>query len=277
MLDIESVVDADTRSALFARVRKHTGIAMADHKWTLLHGRLRGRLRVLELSSYHDYLAVLDSSSEEVGHFIDQVTTHETSFFRTPRIWDYLWHDFLPTWHANQPGGVLQVWSAAASTGEEAYSAAMLFEEFRLTHPDFRFRILGTDIGQRVLETGRAARYAGRNIDGLRKARPAMLDKYFQCADEIYTAAPALRAAITFRSHDLYRRLADAARFDLVLLRNVLIYFDEPSQEAVLENVRQSMQPGAMLLLGESESLNRLRTGFAYQQPLIYRNGTAAA
>lgn len=277
MLDIEPSVDPATRTALFARVRKHTGIAMADRKWTLLHGRLRRRLRVLDLSSYHDYLAVLDSSSEEVGHFIDLVTTNETSFFRTPRIWDYLWHGFLPAWHAAHPGGVLQVWSAAASTGEEAYSAAMLFEEFRLAHPDFRYRILGTDIGQRVLETGRAAQYVGRNIDGLRKARPAMLDKYFQCADEIYTAAPALRAAVTFRSHNLYQRLADATRFDLVLLRNVLIYFDEPGQEIVLENVRQSMRPGAVLLLGESESLNRIRTGFAYQQPLIYRNNAAVA
>lgn len=272
MLETEVTVDPAIQAALFARVRRHTGIAMAERKWTLLQGRLRRRLQALSLSSYGDYLAVLDSSNDEVGRFIDLVTTNETSFFRTPRIWDYLWHGFLPAWHAAHPGNVLQVWSAAASTGEEAYSLAMLCEEFREKHPDFRYRILGTDIAGGVLETGRAGHYLGRNIDGLRKARPAMLEKYFLGVDEVYTASPTLRAAVNFRPHNLYQRLEEPTRFDLVLLRNVLIYFDESGQETVLENVRQSMSPRAVLLVGESESLNRLRTGFAYQQPLIYRN-----
>jgi chemotaxis protein methyltransferase CheR len=87
---------------------------------------------------------------------------------------------------------------------------------------------------------------------------------------------PALRAGVSFRAHNLYQPLTDPTRFDLVLLRNVLIYFDEAGQEAVLENVRQSMADRAVLLVGESESLSRLRTGFVYQQPLIYRNGPAA-
>lgn len=272
MFETDATVDPATQAALFARVHRHTGIAMAERKWTLLQGRLRRRLQALALASYRDYLAVLDSSSEEVGHFIDLVTTNETSFFRTPRIWDYLWHGFLPAWHAAQPGATLQAWSAAASTGEEAYSLAMLCEEFRERHPAFRYRILATDIAGRVLDSARAGRYQGRNIDGLRKLRPAMLDKYLAGADDAWTVAPALRAAVQFRPHNLYQPLAEPTRFDLVLLRNVLIYFDEPGQEAVLENVRRAMAPGAVLLVGESESLNRLRTGFAYQQPLIYRN-----
>lgn len=277
MVDTEALADPVTQRALFAQVRRHTGIVMADRKWTLLHGRLRRRLQALELSSYRDYLAVLDSSAEEVGHFIDLVTTNETSFFRTPRIWDYLWHGFLPAWHAAHPGGTLQVWSAASSTGEEAYSVAMLCEEFRERHPTFRYRILGTDIAQRVLDTARAGQYLGRNIDGLRKVRPAMLEKFFQAEGEAHTVLPALRAGVSFRPHNLYQALRDPTRFDLVLLRNVLIYFDEAGQEAVLENVRQSMAERAVLLVGESESLSRIRTGFAYQQPLIYRNGHAAA
>ncbi|MBU6247930.1 MAG: protein-glutamate O-methyltransferase CheR [Xanthomonadaceae bacterium] len=272
MFEIDGTVDPATQAALFARVRRHTGIAMAERKWTLLQGRLRRRLQALSLASYRDYLAVLDSSADEVGRFIDLVTTNETSFFRTPRIWDYLWHGFLPAWHGSHPGATLQAWSAAASTGEEAYSLAMLCEEFREKHPDFRYRILGTDIAASVLDTGRAGHYLGRNIDGLRRQRPAMLEKYFRGVDEVYTASPTLRAAVTFRPHNLYQRLDDPTRFDLVLLRNVLIYFDEPGQETVLENVRLSMASRAVLLVGESESLNRLRTGFAYQQPLIYRN-----
>jgi len=277
MFEIDAATDPATQAALFARVRRHTGIAMAGRKWTLLQGRLRRRLQALSLSSYRDYLAVLDNSTDEVGRFIDLVTTNETSFFRTPRIWDYLWHGFLPAWHTAHPGGTLQIWSAAASTGEEAYSVAMLCEEFREKHPDFRYRILGTDIAAGVLETGRAGHYLGRNVDGLRKQRPLMLDKYFRGVDEVYTVAPTLRAAVNFRTHNLYQPLDDPTRFDLVLLRNVLIYFDEPGQETVLENVRRSMTSKAVLLVGESESLNRLRTGFAYQQPLIYRNDHAPA
>ncbi len=277
MFDIQATVDEATQRALFARVRRHTGIAMADRKWTLLHGRLRRRLQALSLSSYGEYLAVLDSSSEEVGHFIDLVTTNETSFFRTERIWDYLRNSFLPAWHAVHPGGMLQVWSAAASTGEEAYSLAMLFEEFHEMHRDFRYCILGTDIGQRVLDAGRAGRYTGRNVDGLLKAHPAMLKKYFQHDGEAHAVVPALRTHVTFRAHNLYQPLVKAPPFDLVLLRNVLIYFDEPDQEVVLENVRRTMAPDAVLLLGESESLNRISTGFAYQQPLIYLNARTLA
>ncbi len=277
MLAIEASVDMDTRRALFAQVRRHTGIDMADRKWTLLHGRLRRRLQALSLSSYGDYLAVLDSSADEVGHFIDLVTTNETSFFRTPRIWNYLWQEFLPAWHAAHAGLTLQMWSAAASTGEEAYSAAMLFEEFHEKHPDFKYRILATDIAQRVLDVGTLGNYFGRNVDGLKKARPAMLEKYFHSDGTGYCVAPSLRTHVSFRRHNLYQSLADPSRFDLVLLRNVLIYFDGAGQEAVLENVRLSMAAGAVLIVGESESLNRIRTGFKYQQPLIYQNERTAA
>jgi chemotaxis protein methyltransferase CheR len=276
-MDVELAVDASTRNALLAQVHRHTGIFMAERKWTLLQGRLRRRLQELAPKSYREYLALLEGSTDEVGHFIDLVTTNETSFFRTQRIWDYLWQDFLPTWQAAHPAATLQVWSAAASTGEEAYTAAMLFEEFRLQHPGFRYRILGTDIARRVLEVGRAGKYQGRNIDGLRKIRPALLDKNFLQVGDHFSVIPALRAGITFREHHLHKRLADPTRFDLVLLRNVLIYFDEPGQEGVLENVRQSMVPGGVLLVGESESLGRIRTGFRYLQPLIYSNDKAPA
>lgn len=271
MVDAEASVDQATQAALFARVRRHTGICMAERKWTLLHGRLRRRLQALSLANYSDYLAVLDHSSEEVGHFIDLVTTNETSFFRTQRIWDYLANTFLPGWHAAHPGKTLQVWSAAASTGEEAYSAAMLFEEFRGTHPGFRYSILGTDIGQGVLAAGRGGQYSGRNIDGLRKVRPLMLEKYFRNDGDIYTLAPVLRSCVTFRPHNLYQSLAHPTAFDLVFLRNVLIYFDDAGQEIVLEHVYRTMAPDAVLLLGESESLNRIKTNFTYEQPLIYR------
>ncbi|MET4674821.1 MULTISPECIES: CheR family methyltransferase [unclassified Luteibacter] len=272
MFDTEAIVGPATREALFAQVRRHTGIVMAERKWTLLHGRLRRRLQQLDLPGYDDYLTVLDSSTQEVARFIDLVTTNETSFFRTPRIWQYLADDFFPNWYTTHAGRTMNIWSAAASTGEEAYSLAMLAEEFQRTHRDFQYRILGTDIGQGVLDVGVAGTYAGRNAEGLNKNRPEMAKKYFERHADTLRAVPSLRNHITFRQHNLYRHWPEPTRFDLVLLRNVLIYFDEAGQEAVVENVRHSMTSDAVLVIGESESLHRIATGFAYQQPLIYRN-----
>lgn len=276
MLNTEAIVGPDTRQAMLARVHRYTGIVMAERKWTLLHGRLRRRVQELQLRNYDEYLAVLDGSKDEVARFIDLVTTNETSFFRTARVWQYLTDSFFPDWYRSNADKTMNIWSAAASTGEEAYSLAMTAEEFRLKHRDFKYRILATDIAQGVLELGAAGIYRGRNAEGLKSSRQDMLEKYFECRDNAYRASPLLRSNITFRQHNLYQTLTAANRFDLVLLRNVLIYFDEAGQEAVVEAVRRSMAPNSVLVIGESESLHRIRSGFAFQQPLIYRNAAPA-
>ncbi|WP_430389296.1 CheR family methyltransferase [Dyella sp. 20L07] len=275
-MEIEREIDQGTQRALLERVHRHTGIFMGDRKWTLLQGRLRRRLQALALDSYRDYLTVLETRPDEVGHFINLVTTNETSFFRTPRIWDHLWQHLLPQWFDAHRGATLQVWSAAASTGEEAYSVAMLCEEFRAQHPTFKYQILATDIASQVLSVGMAGRYHGRNIDGLRRTRPAWLEKYFERDGDGFVASAALRAHVKFREHHLYKRLDGYPRIDITLLRNVLIYFEEDGQREVLENARRAMQPDGVLIIGESESLSRLDVGFAFEQPLIYRRQEAA-
>jgi chemotaxis protein methyltransferase CheR len=275
-VDTDREVDQATRRAFFDQVRRHTGIAMSERKWTLLEGRLRRRLRELALPDYRDYLQVLEAKPEEVNDFIDLVTTNETSFFRTPRIWEYFAQQFLPRWFAARPDMPLRVWSAAASSGEEAYTVAMLCEEFRLAHPGFRYRILATDIADGILRKAAAAQYRGRSIEGLAQTHPELLKKYFSAHEEGFCAGPALRANLTFRKHNLHQRPRDLGVFDVTLLRNVLIYFDAEGQQAVLENVRRAMAPGGVLIVGESESLSRFDMGFAFEQPLIYRNGEGA-
>ena len=271
-MDNEREVDQATRRAFFDQVRRHTGIAMSERKWTLLEGRLRRRVRELALPGYRDYLHVLEAKPEEVRDFIDLVTTNETSFFRTPRIWEYFVGQFLPRWFETHGGTPLRVWSAAASSGEEAYTVAMLCEEFRERHPAFRYRILATDIGDAILRKAAAAHYQGRSIEGLRQTHPELLAKYFSAADDGFVAAPALRANVTFRKHNLHEAARDIGTIDVTLLRNVLIYFDAAGQQAVLENVRRAMAPDGVLIVGESESLSRFDMGFAFEQPLIYRN-----
>ncbi|WP_074264108.1 CheR family methyltransferase [Paraburkholderia phenazinium] len=271
-MDNEREVDQATRRAFFDQVRRHTGIAMSERKWTLLEGRLRRRVRELALPGYRDYLHVLEAKPEEVRDFIDLVTTNETSFFRTPRIWEYFAGQFLPRWFETHGGTPLRVWSAAASSGEEAYTVAMLCEEFRERHPAFRYRILATDIGDAILRKAAAAHYQGRSIEGLRQTHPDLLARYFSATDDGFVAAPALRANVTFRKHNLHEAARDIGTMDVTLLRNVLIYFDAAGQQAVLENVRRAMAPDGVLIVGESESLSRFDMGFAFEQPLIYRN-----
>ncbi|MDE2289070.1 MAG: protein-glutamate O-methyltransferase CheR [Burkholderiales bacterium] len=275
----DSEVDPLTRRALFEQVRRHTGIVMNERKWPMLDGRLRRRLQALALPGYREYLGLLEATPSEVRDFVDLVTTNETSFFRTPRIWRYLAEHFLPSWHDAHPHQPLRVWSAAASSGEEAYSIAMLCEEFRAAHPTFRYRILATDISDGILRSAATGHYRGRSATGLRQTHPALLDKYFS-TDEDGTgirANAALRAQVTFRQHNLYQPPRDVGPVELTLLRNVLIYFDTAGQLAVLENVRRAMAPDGVLIVGESESLSRFHAGFVFEQPLIYRQGTAHA
>lgn len=271
-MDKELEVDPATRRAFFDQVRRHTGIAMSERKWTMLEGRLRRRLRELELTAYRDYLHVLEAKPDEVRDFIDLVTTNETSFFRTPRVWEYFAGQFLPRWYAKHVDTPLRVWSAAASSGEEAYTVAMLCEEFRSRHPAFRYRILATDIGDAILRKAAAGHFQGRSIDGLRQTHPDLLARYFSPADGGFSAGPALRANLTFRKHNLHEPVRDIGAMDVTLLRNVLIYFDTDGQQAVLENVRRAMAADGVLVVGESESLSRFETGLAFEQPLIYRN-----
>ncbi|WP_321886395.1 CheR family methyltransferase [Paraburkholderia bannensis] len=275
-MDIDKDVEPSVQRALIEQVRRHTGIAMNERKWTMLKGRLRRRVMALGLPDYSDYLQVLDTSTEEVRDFIDLVTTNETSFFRTPRIWEYLAQTFLPQWHAAHSahaGTPLRIWSAAASSGEEAWTTAMLCEEFRVSEPAFRYAIVGTDISDGILANARAGSYQGRSVEGLRANHPALLQKWFRSEGAQATVNDALRTHVSFRQHNLYAVPRDLGQFDLVLLRNVLIYFDLDGQQAVLSNVRRAMKPDAVLIVGESESLSRVSTGFTFEQPLIYRNG----
>lgn len=271
-------LSGETLSALIALVFKHTGITMTEKKSVLLQGRLRPRLRALALDSYHDYLALIERGGPEVPLFIDMVTTNDTLFFRTPHVWEFFGTKFLPEWFARHPGATLQVWSAAAASGEEAYSIAMMCQEFQSREPGFRYQITATDISQLMLATGRAGEYAGRSVERIRQSHPQLFDRYM-------TALPAaghakviepLKKQITFAEHNLLAPLRGFGPFDIVFLRNVLFYFDPAQQEKILLQAQPSMKPDALLILGESESLSRLDTPYRFEMPLVYSNSGVA-
>lgn len=268
-MSCDAPLASDTLDELIGLVRQHTGIAMNSRKSVLLQGRLGPRLRALAIPSYEQYLALVRSGGPEVQAFIDMVTTNDTVFFRTPAVWDYLEHDFLPQWQAAHAGQCLRIWSAAAATGEEAYSLAMLCEQFAQRHKNFRYQILGTDISGAALDAARVGQYGGRSVERFDASHPQLLARYFRREGERIVAAAELKLHVQFSCHNLLKKF-DAPAFDLVMLRNVLIYFDETNQRQVLEQVQRQMAPGARLVLGEQESITRLNTALRYQQAHVY-------
>jgi len=275
----------DDLDAVIKLVRSHTGIAMNATKRVLLQGRLLPRMRATQAANYRDYIDTVRRGGPEVTRFVDAVTTNDSAFFRTPAVWWYLADEFLPNWHARmsaKPGGqtaarLLRIWSAAAATGEEAYSLAMVCLEFQRLHPSFRFVIEGTDISSQALETARTGVYRGRTVERFEASRPALFRRYLEGGPEHYSVAPALRDHVGFAPHNLLDAPPSLDRYDLVMLRNVLIYFDEPHQQRVLAQVRKAMRPGAKLILGEQESITRLNTAFAFEQAHVYHIDEEAA
>ncbi|MCM2564689.1 CheR family methyltransferase [Janthinobacterium kumbetense] len=262
-------------TTLIALVRQHTGIAMTARKSVLLERRLQPRLQALSLHSYQAYLDRVASDRDEVAYFIDLVTTNDTLFFRTPSIWDYFRDRYLPAWARAHPGGCLAIWSAAAASGEELYSIAMLCEQFKLQAPAFRYQILASDISQQILGAARAGQYSGRSVERIRLSHPDLLRKYFTPAPYGVKVNEELRQHVSFAQHNLLEALRPAQRFDLVFLRNVLIYFDAEHQETVLRQARLSLKEEGRLILGESETIARLGTGYQFEFPMIYKAGTA--
>lgn len=253
-------------------VYKHTGITMTEKKKTLLQGRLGPRLKELSLSSYSDYVSYFLAHPEEAQEFINLVTTNETLFFRTPLIWDYFTKAFLPAWWKANPGKTLRIWSAAASTGEEAYTIAMVCRAFQEFQPAFLFQINGTDISTEVLGHAQKGVFSGRTYEDLQARHPAFAAKYFSAVgDEGYQAKAELRAAVRFGTHNLLAAPPARGYYDIVFLRNVLIYFNSADQAKVLSQVGSAVADGGTLVLGESESLSRFETPFTFVEPLIYR------
>ncbi|WP_394780227.1 CheR family methyltransferase [Undibacterium sp.] len=270
-------LNAATLAALIVLVRKHTGIAMNEKKSVLLEGRLRPRLQALSLASYQDYLAMLESDHNEVPYFIDMVTTNDTLFFRTAQVWKFFSEQFLPEWRKLHPGECLHIWSAASASGEEVYSIAMLCHEFQRASGGFRYQILGTDISQNMLATAALGEYGGRSVERIKVSHPELFGKYFTAAAARARINDELKQYVGFAPHNLLSPLKSMKKFDIVFLRNVLIYFDAEHQTKVLGNVQQSMKPQARLIVGESDSISHLDAGYQFEMPLVYRMNGANA
>lgn len=251
-----------------ALVRTHTGINLGSQKKTLVVSRLGSRLRLRNLQTFAEYYRILKDpgEKEELQDAIDLITTNETSFFREPDHFNDLKKhigDLHPL------GFPFTVWSAASSSGEEAYSIAMVLADVL---GDADWRVTGTDISTRVLARGRKGLYP---IDHSPPIPKTYLKRFclkgHGSQEGYFLVGRALRDRVTFLQANLCRPLPRLGPFDVAFLRNILIYFDQAQKQSVVESVVGQIKPGGLLIVGHSESLIGLSGKLEAVRPTVYR------
>ena len=239
-------------------VFQYSGIKMPPSKRTMLEGRLRRRLRATGIDTFHAYCAhVFDGpgAAQELMHLIDAVTTNKTDFFREPRHFDYLRQSVLPA--LVETRRAVKAWSAACSTGAEPYTLAMVLEEGLATTRGASYSILATDLSTEVLQVARRAVFPDAAIAPVpERLRAKYVMHPLDPTRGAVRISPDLRKRVGFARLNLMDEHYPVDEdFDLVFCRNVLIYFDKPTQAAVLRRLCAHLRPGGHLFLGHSESI----------------------
>lgn len=247
---------------------RHTGIVLADHKRDMVYSRLVRRLRALSLNSFHDYCELLKGpqGEEEVRHMVNAITTNLTSFFRERHHFDH-----LQEYVATMPRGKrLRIWSAACSSGMEPYSIALTLRATGALGKDRDTRILATDIDTNMLQHGRAGVYPAGELENI----PAGMRGGIAKEGEKIRLPEELRESIAFNHLNLLGDWPMKGPFDAVFCRNVVIYFDKPTQKKLFNRIADLTQPGGWLYIGHSENLNNLCDRFEPLGRTIYRRTT---
>ncbi|SNB44791.1 protein-glutamate O-methyltransferase CheR [Geobacter sp. DSM 9736] len=268
----------DDFSRLSEFIYKECGIKMPPAKKTMLEARLQKRLRVLGMPTfkkYCDYLFSSEGMQQELVQMIDLVTTNKTDFFREPDHFDYLTNHVLPKWMEERGGNGrrLMIWSAGCSTGEEPYTLAMVLEEFAENWPGFSYQLLATDISTRVLEKAKTAIYdEERVIPVPMPLKRKYLLRSKDRAAGLVRIVPELRSKVSFRRLNFMdSSFGIREHIDIIFCRNVIIYFDRPTQKNLLSRFIDQMHPGGYLFMGHSETLNGLDLPLLAVHPTVYR------
>jgi len=245
----------------------------------MLTGRLNKRLRALGLTGFNEYCEFLFSPQgreEEMVHLINAVTTNKTDFFREPSHFNYLIQSAIPDLqklHRIDLRRKLRIWSAGCSTGEEPYTLAMVLAEIQEAQPRFRYEILATDISARVLDVARRAVYPMDRIEPVSaQYRKKYLLKGQDRRNPQVRIVPELRKRVRFgRLNFMDDDFGLREKVDIIFCRNVIIYFDKPTQEKLMAKFCHYLNPGGYLFLGHSESLHGYDMPLVPVAPTIYR------
>lgn len=242
------------------------GITLPDTKKDLVVSRLTKRIKKLNIARFQDYYIYINSKNqqEERQNLIDLLTTNETFFFRES---DHF--QFLNTLAQERKRGLFRAWSAASSSGEEAYSMAMTLADARAEAP---WEVIGTDISRRVLAKAKNGHYSMERTEGI----PLNYLKSY-CLKGTGSEAGTLlidrkiRQNVQFLYSNLLQPRNDLGQFDVIFLRNVMIYFDNPTKEKVINQLIPFLKKDGFLLIGHAETISQLKTPFVMHKPTIYR------
>lgn len=261
-------------------VYQHSRINLGPDKQELVSARLGKRLRATNTATITDYCDLLrtPAGTEELGNLIDAISTNHTYFFREEGHFTALKEIILPDlvrrrekekWYA------LRVWSAASSSGEEPYSVAMALEEYFSGKPNsWPRQIEATDISSRILAKAEAGIYPAETVS---RISPAMVKTYFQTGygeqTGLFRVKPSIRSLVRFRRLNLLEGQPPFTEpFQIIFCRNVMIYFDRPTQEELIKRLRARLVPGGYLMVGHSESLTGINHGLKMIRPATYQN-----
>lgn len=254
-------------------IRMNYGIHFKDEKKTLIEGRLGNLLTSMNMSSLTEYLDYVkaDKTGKAASVMLDKITTNYTFFMREPEHFNYFKNTVLPYLANTVRNKDLRIWSAACSTGEEPYTLAMLIDEyFGPNKAGWDTKILATDISQGVLSTAKAGIYSNEKIADLPQS---WQKKYFKPYDSQQSVvADNIKKEVIFGNINLMDTvLPFKKKMDVIFCRNVMIYFDGPTKERLIQRLYDITEPGGFLFIGHSEGLNRETTRYKYIRPAIYR------
>jgi chemotaxis protein methyltransferase CheR len=262
-------------------IREQFGINLGEGKKVMVELRLRKRLKATGFASheeYVDYLFSEEGMQRELLHMVDVITTNKTDFFREPAHFTFL-QEYLLRHFADEGYGIagrkgpLNVWSAACSTGEEPYTIAMVLQDFAETQQSIAYDILGTDLSSTVLSIAAQGIYPEARVEPVpRPYRRRYLRRGTGGYEGSVRVVPELRSSVGFRRLNLLQaRDSGLGPFDVVFLRNVIIYFDRAGKQEVVSQVVDRIRPGGYLFVGHSETLFDMDAPLKMVQPTIYR------
>lgn len=241
--------------ALAAMLKKRSGLILTSDKGYLVESRLGPVAQKFGLSNVDALIAALAKGNEPLARAVTEaMTTNETSFFRDAKPFDLFRNELLPRIiERKAPTRTLRIWSAAASTGQEAYSLAMILKDEAARLQGWKIEIVGTDISEAALQQARTGAFSHFEVQ--RGLPAAMLVKHFEKVDGTWRVTAPLRAMVQFRTFNLLDNLAPLGTFDVIYCRNVLIYFDIPTKAQVLAAITRRMADQGALVLGGAETV----------------------
>ncbi len=280
MIELSTKVLSNTEFDKLSKfIYSQCGIKMSSAKKNMVEARLRKRLKDLHIDSYSEYCEYLftrEANDSEITNMVDVITTNKTDFFREPRQFNFLIETALPTLIAEHKSGIeqpLKVWSAGCSSGEEPYTLSLVLHEFAKTIINYSFNIFATDISTRILDKAKLAVYDEDKVDPVPKD---LLEKYFlrskDKSKKLVRLIPSIRDSVNFQwLNFMDNDFGIKEKFDIVFCRNVIIYFDKPTQDKLIAKLIKLIKPGGYLFLGHSESIFNTNLPVAQMMASTYR------